>query len=137
MSHNYKVEAITELTQRIKGAGFRVFIAKSGTYGLYTDEAGSRVVCFQYDLGGFKFSGNYKSKTCGAGWGIGDSWEVSPEGLQAMLYSNAPSWATKGEQVTLTTLAQHLATYQWSSNYTEVVSTLSQSRGSPTTTVCH
>lgn len=48
---SYKVEAVKELANKIKATGFRVFIAKSGTYGFYTDTAGSKVVYFQYDLG--------------------------------------------------------------------------------------
>lgn len=120
MATNYKVEAVQELAQEIKKAGFRVFIAKSGTYGFYTDEAGSRVVSFQFDLGGFKFSGNYKSKSCGTGWGMGESYSYSPEGFRNMFKSNPPQWATNGEAVTINTLEQHLKTYQSSSQYTEL-----------------
>jgi len=119
----YKTEAVAELAQTIKAAGFRVFIAKSGTYGFYTDEAGSRVVSFQFDLGGFKFSGNYKSdqpRQTGTGWGMGESVDVSASGLKSMFESNPPQWATRGAVCKLTTLAQHLATYQKSSVYTEI-----------------
>lgn len=112
---SYKIEMVKELAEEIKAAGFRVFIAKSGTYGFYTDEEGSRVVSFQTDLGGMKFSGNYKSKSCGTGWGLDDGMPFA-----VMIKANAPHWATNGQAVQITTLEQHLATYQKSSTYTEV-----------------
>ena len=121
MNHNYKVESTKELAAEIKAAGFRVFLAERGTYGFYTDAEGTRVVSFQYDLCGFKFSGNYNSKRCGSGWGLGETGEVSEAGIKAMFESGPPLWATRGEQVSLTTLAQHLKTYQSSSRYTEVL----------------
>lgn len=120
---SYKVEAVAQLAQEIKAAGFRVFIAKSGTYGFYTDEAGSRVVSFQLDLGGFKFTGNYKTdqpRSTGTGWGLGESASVSVEGLRTMLESNPPQWAVRSANWELTTLEQHLKTYQASSQYTEL-----------------
>lgn len=112
---NYKTEAVAQLAQEIKAAGFRVFIAKSGTYGFFTNEEASKVVSFQYDLGGFKFSGNYKSKSCGSGWGMDDGMS-----FDAMLKANAPHWATNGQPVQCTTLQHYLATYQQSSLYTEI-----------------
>lgn len=126
MSTNYKVQAIAELAAQIKAAGFRVFIAKSGTYGLYTDAQGSRVVSFQHDLGGFKFLGNYSpvdsrdGKYTGTGWVMGDTWNPSADGFRNMFESGAPRWATRGLEVRLSTLAQHLKTYQRSSRYAEV-----------------
>lgn len=119
--NSYKVPAVAELAAEIKAAGYRVFLAESGTYGFFTDAEGARVVCFQFDLGGFKFSGNYRSKSCGTGWIMGDAYGVSPEGLAAMIESRPPHWATKGEAVQQTTLAQHLQTYQLSSRYTELL----------------
>lgn len=115
MNTNYKTEAVKELAKEIKEAGFRVFIAKSGTYGFYTNQEGSKVVSFQYDLGGFKFSGNYKSKSCGSGWVMEDGMS-----FDVMLKAYAPHWATKGQSVQCTTLGQHLATYQKSSGYVEL-----------------
>jgi hypothetical protein len=113
MSRNYKAEAVVQLAKEITEAGFRAFIAKRGHYGFYTDAEGTRVVSFQYDLGGFTFSGDYKSKSCGSGWRLED-------GTFAEMFSQIPPrWATKGEAVTLTTLAQHLATYDKSSFYVE------------------
>lgn len=120
---NYKIEATQQLAQEIKAAGFRVFIAKSGTYGFYTDETGSRVVSFQFDLGGFKFSGNYKTdqpRITGSGWGLGDGGSFTAEGFRSMFESNPPQWAVRQSNWKLTTLEQHLKTYQASSQYTEV-----------------
>lgn len=127
MSHNYKVEEVKNLAAQIKAAGFRVFLAESGTHGFYTDAEGTRLVSFQRDLGGFKFSGNYRARNAadgrsvGSGWALGDTYKVSPSGLKAMLDSCPPQWATRGITVDLTTLAQHLKTYQSSSRYTEVL----------------
>lgn len=119
---SYKVEGVAELTAAILAAGFRVFIAENGTYGFYTDAEGSRVVSFQYDLGGFKFSGNYRSKSCGTGWVMGDltvwsKWDFEQTFANAQ---HAPQWATRGEQVEITTLVQKLRTYQPSSRFVEV-----------------
>ena len=117
MTTSYKIEAVKELANKIKAAGYRVFIAKSGTYGFYTDASGSRVVSFHYDLGGFKFSGNYKSsqpRSTGTGWQL-------VEGSFADMFNQSPtSWAIpSGVTYKLTTLEQHMATYQGSSKYVE------------------
>lgn len=123
MHTNYKTEAVAKLAQEIKAVGFRVFIAKSGTYGFYTDQDGSKVVSFQFDLGGFKFSGNYKSdqpRQTGTGWGMGEHGSVSAEGLCNMFVSGPPQWAVRGANWHFTTLAEHLKTYQSSSQYTEL-----------------
>lgn len=115
---NYKVEAVQQLAQEIKQAGFRVFIAKSGTYGFYTDAEGSKVVSFQFDLGGFKFTGNYKTsepRNTGTGWGLEDG------DYKNMFNQYAPRWAVRDAQWQFTTLAQHLATYQSSSQFVELI----------------
>lgn len=117
---DYKVDAIKALAADIVNAGFRAFIAKRGTYGFLTDAEGSRVVCFQFDLGGISFSGNYKSdqpRHTGSGWGMG-----IPSGTpnyKELLRSGPPDWAVRGANWKFTTLAQHLADYQASSQYTE------------------
>lgn len=113
----YKTEMVKELANQIKQEGFRVFIAKSGTYGFYTDTTGSRVVSFQADLGGMKFIGNYKTS---APHSTGTGWELSQDTFQGMFNQSAPSWAVKGVTWKYTTLEQHLATYQQSSIYAEV-----------------
>ena len=117
MRNDYKKEAIEALAVEIMAAGFRVFIAERGHYGFYTDEAGSCVVSFQYDLGGVSFSGNYRTespRTTGTGWGL-------ESGTFANRFNqSAPRWATNGFSWKYTTLAQHLALYQASSRYTEL-----------------
>ena len=121
MSYSYERQIIDGVVSTLKGHGFRVFIAERGTYGFYTDQSASRVVSFQCSLGIVSFSGNYNSRSCGSGWRITDD-IVSPtkEEAQMMLDSNAPYWATKGEQVSLVTLDDHLKKYQQSSRYKEV-----------------
>lgn len=120
--NSYKVEAVAELTAAILAAGFRVFIAENGTYGFYTNAEGSHVVSFQCDLGGFKFSGNYASKSCGTGWVMGDLMAWSKADLEQTFKNaqHAPQWATRGEPVEITTLVQKLRAYQWSSRFVEV-----------------
>lgn len=118
---NYKQEAITELVKRLIAAGFRVFISKSGTYGFYTDAKGTKVICFQNDLGITSFSGNYKTdkpKETGTGWRIqeGDNGTY----YQAIFDSCAPKWAVKDAKYSYTTLEQHLKSYGESSGYVEV-----------------
>ena len=111
----YRIEMVKELANQIKSEGFRVFIAKLGTYGFYTNQEGSKVVDFQAGLYGVKFSGNYKSESYGAGWGFDDNIT-----FEQMINANAPHWATKGQPVQCTTMEQHLDTYQQSSVYVEV-----------------
>jgi hypothetical protein len=113
---SWKIEATSELAKNIKASGFRVFIAKSGTYGFYTDAEGSKVVSFQLDLGGFKFTGNYKTNQptqCGTGWQLA-------EGTYQGMFNEFPSWSLRGASWKYTTLEQYLATYHPSSVYTEV-----------------
>lgn len=112
---SYAKEAVIELAERIKKEGFRVFIAECGTYGFYTDQAGSKVVSFQFGVGGFTFAGNYKSSPLrGTGWGLPDSSD-----FQFMFDQYPPLWAVGRSEWTFTTLEQHLKTYQQSSKYTE------------------
>ena len=114
--NNWKREAILKLVAKLKGAGFRVFLANEGEgfYGFYTDQEGARVVSFQLDFFTPVFSGNYKSKKCGTGWRIATS------SFNNMINENPPQWATRGENVKLSTLADHLKNYQNYSNYLEV-----------------
>jgi Fe-S cluster assembly iron-binding protein IscA len=115
---SYKVKAIKELAQEIKAAGFRVFIAKSGTHGFYTDAAGTKVVSFQFDLGGFKFTGNYKTSQPSR---TGTGWQLQDGSFEDMFKQMPPNWAVgSGIDWKYTTLEQHLKTYQASSQYVEV-----------------
>lgn len=114
---SYKAEAVQQLAQQIKATGFRVFIAKSGTYGFYTDEAGTRVVSFQHDLGGFNFSGNYKTDNPR---GTGTGWQLVQNRTFQEMFNECPTWSLRGAKWQFTTLEQHLKTYQASSQYVEV-----------------
>lgn len=114
--NSYKTTAIAELGKKIADAGFRVFIARSGTYGFYTDAEGSRVVSFQYDLNGFKFSGNYKTDNPRQ---TGNGWELEAGSYREMFEQSPPSWAVGAARWKLSSLVAHLMTYQKSSCYTE------------------
>lgn len=118
---NYKIEAVKALAQEIKADGFRVFIAKSGTYGFYTDADGSRLVSFQLDLGGFNFTGNYKTDQPRS---TGTGWQLVQNRTYKEMFNECPTWSLRGASWKFTTLAQHLATYQASSVYTEVLTEL-------------
>lgn len=109
---SYKEEIIQELAKDIQSKGYRVFIAESGTYGFYTDS--KRVVCFQSDLGGIVFSGNYISSKSGTGWGL------ETNTYKHMIESYAPGWITNHDKITMITLEQHLDRYQKSSKYKEL-----------------
>ena len=127
MKHDYKVEATKELAEKIKLAGFRVFIAKRGTHGFYTDDIGSRVVSFQYDLGGFSFTGQYKTdqpRSTGTGWQL-----VQNNRTFAEMFNERPTWSLRGAQWKFTTLEQFLATYQASSVFTELTGSVPSSKG--------
>lgn len=112
----WEKETIQEIAANLLNEGMRVFIAERGTYGFFTDKEGSRVVSFQMDLGTVTCSGNYISRHCGTGW----RYESGEQPRPAMLKDYAPHWATKGEQVKLATLDDHLKLYGKSSRYTEV-----------------
>lgn len=118
MHTNYKTEATIQLAREIKKAGFRVFIAASGTYGFYTDALGQRVVQFQFDLGGFTFNGNYKTDQPSQ---TGTGWRLEGSTFTGMFNQCPPDWAVRsGITWKFTTLEQYLKTYQSSSKFTEV-----------------
>lgn len=114
---NYAKQIIADTAASIKKAGFRVFLAESGTYGFYTDADGSRVVSFQTDLGQLSFSGNYKTNNPSQ---TGTGWRLNTQGYADMFNVVAPAWAVRDAKWQYTTLAQHLKTYQSSSKYREV-----------------
>ena len=115
--NNYQQVEINKLVPKIKAQGFRVFIAKRGTYGIYTDAEGTRVISFQFFLGLIDFSGNYKTdnpKQCGTGWQL-------PSGTYKKMFNACPpSWAVREAKWSYSTLAEHLETYGNSSRYEEV-----------------
>jgi hypothetical protein len=106
----------------IKGLGFDVYIAKSGTYGFITDNKAERVLSFSFTDGG-SLSGNYgpPSQTSGTGWRMDlDPSQLTTYGdVHKALYSEAPGFCGKGWKH-YTTVAQHLADYGSSSQYTKI-----------------
>ena len=115
---NYKRKVALEVVRRAIAEGLRVFLAHDGKgdYGVFTDQAGTRVVSFQVGVGGPSFYGNYgpPSLAAGTGWKITDGF---PATLSELLAARPPEWC-KGWQY-LTTLPQHLAAYE-SSHYREM-----------------
>jgi hypothetical protein len=100
---------IAELAAQIKAHGFRVWVAKSGTHGFYTNKEETRVVYFQAGLGGYEMSGCYQPKEfMGNGWGLGILPDTTRETLQRYLDTWPPNGVTKGVQVKLTTLEDKL-----------------------------
>ena len=107
---------IAALAEKISAAGFRTFIAESGTYGFYTDKEGARVVSFSLDFGSPKFAGNHVSKeprSHGQGWVM-----ESGVSFADMLAADTPQWAGGGA-CRPKTLAEYQADYQSSSRFTE------------------
>lgn len=112
---------IQELTENIKKAGFRVFIAESKSHGFYTDNSGSKLISFQNDLSGIQFSGNYrtsKPSQTGSGWILNVD-NTSKFDIKSIFNEIPPYWATAGSKWAYTTLEQHLKMYGKSSKYKE------------------
>jgi hypothetical protein len=123
---SYKKEAIAELIPIIKKAGFVVYVAKSGTYGFYTDKAGKKLISFQGEFCGLVFSTNYQSLSgSGAGSGCRITHDpIIPTVEDIKSFYNGPLWygncltRRNIEGITgPTTLKQCLKNYQWSSKY--------------------
>ena len=114
-----KKQLVKHFADKLVSFGYTVYIAKSGTYGFYTD--GKRCVSFggmwNFSL---DISGNYKSTNCGTGWQIArEVCDIHIFAAKKWISQNPPFWATNGEKVTLTTPEQHLKTYGKSNGYTE------------------
>lgn len=115
----YRQTMAAETAARIKALGFRVFLAQSGDYGVFTDETGARVVCFN---GYGELSGNYApTSKCGTGWRMDKTaYELeTADDVRKVLYEPAPRW-TGNLDPRYTTLDQHFGVYQSSSRYAEV-----------------
>jgi len=115
-------EMISDLVAMIKAAGFRAFVAERGTYGFFTNAAGSRVISFGIDLGAITFSGNYKTNQpsqTGTGWMIGRTCDIQTSSFEALIDHYPPRWAVGDAKWQFTSLEQHLKTYQESSRYKE------------------
>ena len=100
---------IISLAETLKESGFVVYLAENQNYGIFTDNAGKRVVYFQHDrLGGYQFSGTCKTHSeCGTGWGLRIA-NIKLDDLKNALISHAPRWATNGCEITYHTLDTYL-----------------------------
>ena len=112
---------IREYAEAVKAhapEGVTVYLAESGTYGFFTN--GKRVVSFGIGPGGIKLSGHYQpSQGSGSGWRISDDAPAPTEQrILESLSALAPRWANKTP--VYTTLERYLATYQSSSNFTQI-----------------
>lgn len=120
-----KKQLVSEVAAALSSYGYKVYLAKSGEYGFYTD--GKTVVSFGGSWNfSLDFSGNYgaesseAARSVGTGWGIAKDMGVpSQEQTDAFISALPPRWATKGLTVLLTTPEQHLKTYGTSSGYVE------------------
>jgi hypothetical protein len=129
MQRDWKKETVTTLATNLIAAGYRVFIAKSGHYGFYTDKEGTKIISFQMDLSGVSVTGNYKTsnpRQTGTGWRITDSFNcfnkypgVNKVEADRVFNAFPPSWALGSATFKHTTLEQHLKTYGQSSGYIE------------------
>lgn len=127
-----------EFAHFIKGLGFRVWLAKSGSYGFISDGKAERVLSFSFTDGG-SLGGNYgpPSKESGTGWRMDATlFDLrTAADVRRALYAEAPGWTRRGQGQCptchqprperggwehYTTVAQHLATYGKSSGYSEV-----------------
>ena len=108
----YKQEAIKELATNLVNYGYDVYIAKSGTYGFYTD--GKKVISFSYQFG-IKVSGNYistKPSQCGTGWIIIDNLTtITQEQAKQFIEMIAPNWAINNYEFRYTTPNEIIKNY--------------------------
>lgn len=118
---SYELDVADEFIAAALEQGLRVFKSHSGTYGIITDAEGERVVSWVVDFCHVRLTGNYKTSAphkTDTGWEIGE-WADGSD-LREILATEAPGWALRGAVCRITTLEQHLDTYQQSSKYTEV-----------------
>ncbi len=114
-------EETAAFARRVTGLGFRVYVAKAGTYGFITDDTESRVLSFS--IADDSLSGNYgpPSIQSGTGWGMDKhpSSLTTAEEVREALYVNPPEWTLrkgKGWRY-LSTVAQYLSQYGSSSQF--------------------
>lgn len=112
---------ILEIADFIKSKNYRVFIAEAGTYGIYTNKDGLKVVYFQLSLNSsnIEVSGCYKTdkRKNGTGWLITDSFNNND--IDAYIRALAPTWAVGNSKVHYTTLTEYMKVYACSSKYHE------------------
>lgn len=105
----------------IKGLGFRVYLAKAGTYGFITDNTEARVLTFSFTDGG-SLSGTYSppSTQSGTGWRMdGHPSDLrTADQVRAALNASPPPWAWAGRGWKRpSTVADYLALYGASSEF--------------------
>jgi hypothetical protein len=111
---------IVEIADAIKAKGYRVFIAKEGTYGFYTDKDGLKIVRFGLDwMSEINVYGTYKTnvKANGSGWLISEVFDNDK--IDDYIRAFAPTWAVGYSKVHYTTLSEFLKLYDYSSRYHE------------------
>lgn len=117
---NNDKEIILEVANSIKAKGYKVYLAKEGTYGFYTTTDGLKVVCFSVGLGGVKVSGSYKTnkpRKTGNGWRMSDSFRFSD--IDSYIKEPAPSWAVGDSKVHYLSEQEYLEKYNESSKFYE------------------
>ena len=123
MSYAHERQIAADFAAKALEAGFEVWLADSGTYGFYTDDAGKRVVSFGARFDGINLGGNYAaSRESGTGWQMEDLISpdfATPKRLRNWLDANAPHW-TKNHNPRYTTREDQLREYGPSSKYQRV-----------------
>lgn len=110
-------EYANSIARELRSFGLTVWIAERGTYGIFSDHAGERVISWQVN-DGLKFSGNYTpSRISGTGWRIGEVFPRDRVAALEMLYTLAPRWANEAPHYT--TVEKYLDVYK-SSRFVKV-----------------
>lgn len=115
-------EAAIEFARYIKSLGFKVYLAKSETYGFITTESGERVLSFSFSLDD-SLSGNYypPSSESGTGWRLTQlPSQLKTKADVDKALNASPDYQTGKGWKRFTTLKDYLAMYQSSSQFKEV-----------------
>lgn len=119
----HKRQYVEEMAEALKKAGYRVFLAKRGTHGCFTNTEGSKVVSFQMEILSISFFGNYQTSglNSGNGWGIREGHPDLTKGEIDKIFNDIPGhWAHGGSSWRYTTLKEHLKMYS-ASEYKELI----------------
>lgn len=125
MNTNSLAETLAPL---VREAGLRLFLSKTGTQGLITNEQGSCVLSLGTNLAGLSFRGEYRTLGNSGSSYIGSCWQIAvgePENsdevvsLFNMAMNRPPLSVVGGVCFKLTTLKQYLVSYS-SSQFNEI-----------------